>query len=218
MIYKTFVIVALIFAGDFVVGHIRDGYSMGSVIPPEKELREASLQLGGWQGRDLPADARIREILRARSGIDRVYQNEDGEQVLVHAVWTDDYLKLHFPQQCYRLSGWAEESIEEVALKPTASVTVPAKLLTFEQDGRMIRVLYWFQFGEHVFLDRVQHRLLRRKVCWGQTEWPPLMKFMLETSDDGSGTADQRLIDVAERLYREIHGPGASPGEQAVKS
>jgi hypothetical protein len=203
MLFRSFTVALVLIAGSFVVSYIRDGYSFGSVVPPARELSSTKLNLAGWKGTELPEDPRIREVLRARSGIDRVYQNKNGESVLVHAVWTDDYLRLHFPQQCYRESGWNDDGVSDVLVSTTGDTQFPAKILGFNQDGRRIKVLYWFQLGDHVFLDRVQHRWLRRKVCWGKKEWPPLMKFMLETPDRGD--ADERLLKLAGQLHDDIH-------------
>ena len=206
MIYKAIFVCALLLAGNLAVAHIRNGYEMGSVVPPERDLSDAPLQLAEWQGTDLPPDPRIREILCARSGIDRVYQDSTGTEVLVHAVWTDDYLRLHFPQQCYRQSGWDLTGSKDVDVPTADGETFPARLLSFKRDGRRIQVLYWFQLGDNVFLDRLEHRLLRRTVCWGQREWPPLMKFMLETPDKGLERGQDALVSLSTKLQEAVVG------------
>jgi hypothetical protein len=192
-------------AGNVAVWYIRAGYEMGSVVPPERDLTDTSLTLGNWVGEDLPANPRLREILRAKSGIDRLYRNPDSGDVLVHAVWTDDYLRLHFPQQCYRETGWELVDSKSVEVDRVSGGSFPAKILSFAQDKKKIQVLYWFQLGEHVFLDRVEHRLLRRKVCWGEREWPPLMKFMLETDNTGLGRSEEALLEMASLLDQQVH-------------
>lgn len=204
MIYKSIAVVVLLILGNVAVAHIRDGYEMGSVVPPSTSLADTALQIGSWSGADLPADPRLREILRAKAGIDRVYRDDEGQQVLVHAVWTDDYLRIHFPQQCYREAGWELTETEDCEIERSDGSLFDAKILSFSRDGRRIKVLYWFQLGEHVFLDRIQHRLLRRKVCWGQKEWPPLMKFMIETPDTGLGRGRQTLKDFSVLFEREM--------------
>ena len=205
MIYKSAIVFGFLVVGNFAVAYIRQGYEMGKVVPPAKGLQEMSLRLDDWKGSDLPADPRLREILRAQDGVDRVYTDSStGQRVLVHAVWTDDYLKLHFPQQCYRESGWELVNTKDVEIASETGRKFPAKLLSFTQENKRIQVLYWFQLGEHVFLDRVQHRLLRRKVCWGQKEWPPLMKFMLETEDIGLGRSEETLLGFAAKFSRDI--------------
>ncbi|QDV42308.1 hypothetical protein Enr13x_21530 [Stieleria neptunia] len=204
MIHKSVFAVFLLIAGNFAVSYIRDGYEKGSVVPPDRSLDETALQLGQWTGEDLPADPRIREILRAKAGVDRVYRDEAGREVLVHAVWTDEYLRLHFPQQCYREAGWEQIDEEIVEVTRRDGESFQGKLLHFVQAGRRIQVLYWFQLGEHVFLDRIEHRLLRRKVCWGQKEWPPLLKFMLETRDTGLHQSEELLTQFAGELSNEV--------------
>jgi len=214
MYWKTLTLVVVLLAGNSLVDYVRRGYSLGQVIPPERELSETSLRIGNWEGRDLPADPRIRKILRARSGVDRVYRNPRGDEALVHAVWTDDYLQLHFPQQCYREAGWELQSEEDLEVSTGKSVTFPVKVLRFTQGKKSIRVLYWFQLGEDVFLDRIQHRFLRRKVCWGKTEWPPLMKFMLETPESGLGRSNEVLTDLAARLHEEVFETTSASGPE----
>ena len=205
VIYKALLAFAILLAGSYAASSIRDGYSFGSVAPPERELSEVALSLAGWQGEELPENERLREILSAKSGIDRVYRNGDGGVIAVHAVWTDDYVKLHFPQQCYRESGWNEQGSSDVTVKSSNGTEIPAKILNFVQDGRKSCVLYWFQLGEHVFLDRVEHRLIRRKALWGKKEWPPLMKFMLDTP--AGPEAEQRLLDLAGAIHGEFYSP-----------
>ncbi|MEO1525486.1 MAG: exosortase C-terminal domain/associated protein EpsI [Planctomycetota bacterium] len=204
MIGKTVTVLVLLVIGNVAVSHIRNGYEMGRVVPPRWSLNELETTLADWRGSDLPADPRLREILQAKEGVDRVYRSESGNEVLLHAVWTDDYLRLHFPQQCYRESGWELTKTQDREIQCENGTAFPCKVLSFSQGDRRIQVLYWFQLGEHVFLDRVQHRLLRRKVCWGQKEWPPLMKFMLETSDKGLGRGEEALIDFASKVSAEL--------------
>jgi len=200
MLYKSLAACVLLVAGNFAISHIQNGYEMGEVVPPTVDLSHLPLQFAKWQGKDLPSDPRLREILRAKAGIDRIYRNDRSQEVLVHAVWTDDYLRLHFPQQCYRESGWELMGTEDVEIDGSGGKPFPAKILSFTRGDQSIKVLYWFRLGEHVFLDRLQHRMLRRKVCWGKREWPPLMKFMLETPDAGLGRGDQALVEMASDL------------------
>ncbi|MEM9366161.1 MAG: exosortase-associated EpsI family protein, partial [Planctomycetota bacterium] len=159
-IVNCIVVLAVLIGGNVAVSYIRAGYEMGAVVPPESDLADASLNLGSWVGKDLPEDPRLRQILRAKSGVDRVYQNPKKGDVLVHAVWTDDYIRLHFPQQCYRESGWEMTDSKTIEVEQANGNSFPAKICNFVQDGKQIQVLYWFQLGEHVFLDRMQHRLL----------------------------------------------------------
>ena len=103
--------------------------------------------------------------------------------------------------------GWEDRGSRDVIVTSTTGERFDAKIVGFSRDGQDVRVLYWFQLGDRVFLDRIQHRLARREKLWGEKEWPPLMKFMLETSDDGTGTADESLIDMARQIYGDFFEP-----------
>lgn len=205
MITKTVLGILLLISGHFVGSSIRDGYSFGQVVPPKKDLADVSQILGQWSGRDLPADDRLRDTLCARAGIDRTYRDDEGNEVLVHAVWTDDYLRIHFPEQCYRESGWDLLDSSPLEVQSPSGKTFPAKTLRFARDGREIQVLYWFELGEHYFLDRWQHRSVRRGVCWGRKDWPPLMKYMLESPSPSIKSGQEHLRDVAGRLHDASH-------------
>ncbi|MEM9589229.1 MAG: exosortase C-terminal domain/associated protein EpsI [Planctomycetota bacterium] len=204
LVFRCLAIVSLLIVGSLAVTYIRAGYEKGSVVPPTSDLTAVSLTLGDWHGTDLPADPRIRDVLCARDGIDRVYRNAKNRDVKVHAVWTDDYIRLHFPQQCYRQSGWELLDWKDVDVQTDGGDSFPARICEFSQDGQQIQVLYWFALGDRVFLDRVGHRLLRREVCWGQTEWPAMMKFMLETNVAGLGRSEDDLVEVAATLHQEL--------------
>ncbi|QDV65116.1 hypothetical protein Mal65_42860 [Crateriforma conspicua] len=201
MVSRAVIVCLVLVCGHFVVEYVKDGYSFGKVVPPTTDLKDSPLTFAGWQGEDLPEDPRLREILCAKSGIDRLYRKRDGSRVLIHGVWTDDYLKLHFPQQCYRESGWEQVDSIDVKLNPKDFDNFTGRIITFAQGDRKIQVLYWFQLGPYTFLDRFQHRMLRRQVCWGQKEWPPLMKFMLETPYDPVRRSGESLVEFAEQFY-----------------
>ena len=165
------------------------------------------------------------KYLQAQSGVDRIYRSPAGAEVSAHVVWTDDYIKVHFPEQCYKEAGWkhvSTQSIEiglpevglaedgaELAASNDVQIEadghrIPARLLTFNRDGRATTVLYWFQMGDGFFFDRVNHRMLRRKVCWGNREWPPLVKVMLEAPTAGT-RSENHLREVASEILAWMH-------------
>ena len=162
--------------GQLAVLYVQRGYTIGSVVAPDRDIRQIPMRMGPWLGEELTENARLQEFLQARSGIDRLYRNATGDTVLAHVVWTDDYVRIHYPEQCYRESGWEETASERIEITLSNQTTFPAQLLTFKRDGETKRVLYWFQMGDEFFFDRVRHRVLRRQVCWGKKEWPPLVK------------------------------------------
>lgn len=200
MLAKTVGCIALVLTGHFAVKYIKDGYSFGRVIPPETQLEDIPLHLGEWRGTELAADEQLREILQAKSGIDRVYRRHDGSEIFIHAVWTDDYIRVHYPAHCYRHTGWTLVKSQPIDVETPSGHEIPCRIDQFERDGKKIEVLYWFQMGDEFFLDRFGHRSVRRKVCWGKTEWPPLMKFMLERPVLGF-SGHEELSDLAGRVF-----------------
>jgi EpsI family protein len=179
---------------------------MGSVEPPGWDLEQLPVKFEAWTGQDVPADARLLEQLQARAEVDRQYRNPDGDQVHVHAVWTDDYVRVHFPQQCYRESGWQQTASKDVSIPVTSTAVLPGRLLTFQRDAGRVQVLYWFQLGDQFFLDRWGHRSARRHACWGTKQWPPLVKVMLETQVTGADEGETRLREIARHVFLWMNG------------
>lgn len=211
MFIRCLLLATILSIGHLLVGHVEDGYSFGSVVPPANDFDDIPLQFDSWNGIDRPEDQRdprLREFLQEREGIDRTYSNTDtGHDVTVHAIWTDDYIKIHFPEQCYRETGWALIATSNSSIEKPNGETFPAKLLKFHREGSTKYVLYWFQLGDNYFFDRWRHRALRREVCWGEKEWPPLMKFMLETDAPEESTSRAALEQIASHLHTAINAP-----------
>jgi EpsI family protein len=180
---------------------IQHGYMMGAIEPPKCSPRDLPVQLGEWKGEDTTTDPRLTGALQALASVDRIYRDRAGNAVYMHFVWTDDYIRIHLPQQCYREAGWKQTDESGISIPVRGDLTIPARLLTFERDEERIRLLYWFQLGDRFFFDRRGQRLARQQLCWGRTTWPPLVKVMLQTSDADPAQAEARLRDVARLLF-----------------
>lgn len=205
MMFRFATAILLLLAGWGVSAWIRAGYSMEEIIPPPRNLHALPQQTDGWSSEDIQPDPRITGFLEAIASVDRRYRRATGEQVLLHAVWTSDYVKVHFPEQCYRENGWSQTDSREIAIPLGEDASFPARLLTFERDRQRVHVLYWFQLGDRVFLGRAEHRLLRRELCWGRKQWPPLVKVMLHTSIANPETARKQLTEFADFVGRWTH-------------
>lgn len=207
-------IAALLAVAQVAVLYIERGYTLGSVVPPARDVSELPPKMGPWSGETQEVNEQLKDFLQSRSGIDRVYRKPTGDAVITHLLWTDDYIRVHFPEHCYRQAGWEKVDSVDLEINPAeelpssvvsanggpgeSSDTFPARLLTFRQEEQEIQVLYWFQMGSEPFFDRIQHRSLRRQVCWGNREWPPLIKVMLQSSGRRS---EDHLTEMAARIH-----------------
>jgi EpsI family protein len=195
------VIIGTLLVGWGLSEWIRSGYTRDSIVPPARTPATLPISFLGYTGKDIDPDPKLLGFLQAESQIDRTYRRPTGEEVTLHAIWTSDYIKLHFPEQCYRESGWTETNRQKVSLPIPGHEPVPANLLTFEQGGQRIQVLYWLQLGDRIILSRTEHRLALRSECWGKKEWPPLVKVMLTSPAANPVTAQERLEKMATGVY-----------------
>jgi hypothetical protein len=202
---RPLLIVVILASGQLATLWIQRGYSVGQVVPPAVDIAGLPHQLAAWTGQELPPDPRLQRFLQARSGVYRCYRHPTGREVLTHVVWTDDYIRINYPEQSYGESGWTKTDSESVEIKTAGEVYFPAVLLTFQREFEQIQVLYWFELGDEFFFDRVAHRALRRRVCWGQRQWPPLIKVMLQTPNSFADAGQQSLRDVAGHIYTWMH-------------
>jgi len=84
--------------------------------------RDLPLQIGPWQGRDLPTDEAVREYLAADTMLQRLYRRGE-RSLLVSAVFGNQWRSLHSPAGCYPSQGW--QTVERRAAEVPAQGPLP---------------------------------------------------------------------------------------------
>ena len=195
-------VVVFLVAVQAVVSWIQRGYTMEEIASPLRSPSDLPHQIGPWKGEDVKADEKLIGRLEAEAEVDRLYRNADGSAISLHYLWSKDYVRVHFPQQCYHEAGWEKVSEKTVSIPIAKDQEIPARIITFDREGEKIQVLYWLQLGDQFFFDRGAHHVLRQRLCWGVKKWPPLTKLMLQTSATNPEAAQARLIDLARAVYQ----------------
>jgi EpsI family protein len=174
------------------------GYTQGTVIPPRQPLRELPLALGTWRGADVEADEKVLHAVGADQIVTRSFTSSTGGQIALHAaLWLDpDQWTPHLPKICYLGAGWKIVEEKTVLLEREGEPDVPVRLMTLEQQGQRIQTLHWYQRGENVYTDRNGARAARRRL-WGESQWPPLIKVLLQTSAYDKKQSESRLRELA---------------------
>ncbi|NQU26358.1 MAG: EpsI family protein [Candidatus Nealsonbacteria bacterium] len=193
------IVVVLIYA---TTSMLREGGSAGGVRPLRKDLQELPLSLGEWEGEEGELDPEIFQKTGAVDTIDRTYRDAAGHQVILHSAYWDEYGvgPPHDPHVCYPGAGYRITHEKDVLLDGPNKSTCRARLLTLALDGRVEYVLYWYQHGDSVFVDRAGLRKSRQK--WrGRKVWPPVFKVMLQTDGTGAEQAVKRLQSIAEPTF-----------------
>jgi hypothetical protein len=167
------------------------------VRPPKQHLQEQAFEMGQWKSQSVQSPPE--RVLAV--GADEMAENQyerDGSTVFAHrASWTslDEWLP-HEPDICYTSQGWKIASQSTVALPNRPDVHVA--LRSYEQAGRRLWVVFWYQIGAFTYSDRDGARPARR-AFWGQHERPPLVKTVLQTLDDDPSGA--KLLSLAGLIY-----------------
>ena len=171
---------------------------VGSLNTP---LRDLPHRLGVWTGRDTPLDERLWTTLGADEVINREYQQDAGGvlglQISSFKV-SDNHLP-HEPVLCYKNAGWKKVEEKDVRLKIESQGTRLVRIMAFEQDGRRIHVLYWFQFANANALDNDGLRTARFRV-YGEKTWPPVVKVMVQSTTADIARAEPELRAFGEQI------------------
>lgn len=180
-VWITACVMCICYAG---VCYVRAGYRF-EVAPLSHGLESLPQSLDGWQGKDIPLDEHVKEILNAQKTLSRVYRDEGGASVALNvSAWlrpeTVTEAAPHIPKICYTNAGWAvlEERLHKVA-SPRGEL--PITVLLLKRHEEVIVVGYWYQLGNDYFNTAGEARHLHQKL-WGKRTWPATIKVLMQTS------------------------------------
>jgi EpsI family protein len=155
--------------------------------------------LAGWIGADAELDSHLFEFLGADQAINRSYSSSAGQSVAVHvAAWIGpDEWAPHPPEACYTSAGWELSGERTEAFDTPGGVNV--QRFTARRGGEELTVLYWYRLGDVSFKNRDQARQAR-KALWGQSEWPPPIKVLIQSPGSGDDDARSGMDEMARAI------------------
>lgn len=171
-----------------------------TIRQPEMDINTLSDSLAGWTGKPVELDPEVVRFVGAGSHVSRVYYRGDEDPVSVYAaVWADQSIATdispHPPTVCYPNAGWTFERHKEVVLDGS----LPVMLLEFSRAGERIVTAHWYQMGDLQYVDRTSGRMQLSKL-WGEKEWPPMVKVLLQTHASSIEEAESRLTLIAKEV------------------
>ena len=182
-LWTTALVVVLAFGlGGLVLYRV----SSADVRPLKKSFSQLPLEIGGFIGKDQQLDEQVARSVGATDSVSRMYKSPAGVEISVHAAaWDslDQPTLPHPPAICYVASGAQIVDQRQVTVD-TENPTEPpivAQVLTIDREGQRSFVLYWYRWDDDVCTTRSQAVWTRLRLV-GQSEWPPVVKVMLETS------------------------------------
>ena len=186
--------VVLLVIGFGVTTWVSHGYEH-TIRPPARPLEELPSNLGDWHGEELPdLDERTVGVLGADSTLGRRYTNpKTNESVSLHfAIWSTEMdipdPAPHPPQACYTGVGFEIQGSQTLGPDDfndegdVLGENFQAELVRYEQAGKSVATLHWFQIGPDVFTDKSDGRSVHQSL-WGVSEWPSTLKVLIHIDD-----------------------------------
>jgi len=198
MLVRVCLAALVLVAIQLSVAYVQRNRQPTEIRPPSPSLKELPEKLGPLTGQEISMDPRVTAAVRAIEAVDRAYEKQDGGRVVVElaAFDSNELDPPHMPQVCYTKAGWTIKNQTDVKIKLGES-TRRARVLSLEQEGQHVHVLYWYQLGEAEVLDAREMRNERWKL-FGQRSWPPLVKVMMQTSLSEPSEAEEQMRSFAE--------------------
>ncbi|MBI5874120.1 MAG: EpsI family protein [Candidatus Omnitrophica bacterium] len=133
------------------------------IVPASKEdvlVSKLPMNIGDWQGKDLPVEEVAYQILETRNLILREYTRGQ-DTVYLYIVYSQDNRKVsHPPEVCFEGSGITIVKKEPIVLEVSGNKEVFANKLTVEKAGVTNLVVYWYKAGNY-YIDNYLKQQLR---------------------------------------------------------
>jgi len=181
---------------------LKRGFEPSSVIEPRVDISQLPLKFGNWEGEPIELDERIFARTGAKSYADRVYRAEGQLPVTLHSAmfYKYDQAVIHLPDLCFRAQEWQLESQRSIPLRLDDQTSITAVLSIWRKANERLMVAYWYQLDKQVILSRLD--LAKARFFMTRKQWPPMVKFLLQTPIDSEEKAEARLKTIAEHVGR----------------
>ena len=127
-----------------------------------RAIKNIPLEFGQWQGKDIPLDEQIYEILETRSIITRAYRGKNGQEVLLSIVYyPETKVDFHAPESCLAGRGiQISKSDQTITVTPTEKkVTINLNRLIRQQAGSDELIYYFYKAGDFLGKNYIKLRL-----------------------------------------------------------
>jgi EpsI family protein len=124
-------------------------------------IAQIPLHFGQWQGKDLPLEEKIYEVLETRSIIHRSYSSPSGESVFLSIVYyTETKVDFHAPEGCLAGQGVQVTKEEKViSLHPEGrEIQLGLNQLVRREEGTDTLVYYFYKAGKFLGQNYVRLR------------------------------------------------------------
>jgi EpsI family protein len=167
-----------------------------------RAIKNIPLEFGQWQGKDIPLDEQIYEILETRSIINRAYRTENGKEVLLSIVYyPETKVDFHAPESC--LAGRGIQSDQTITITPNEKkVTINLNRLIRQQAGSDELIYYFYKAGDFLGKSYIKLRLNLALNKFGRKEKSgSLIRVSTPVFGEDYKSASNMLTSFIEDLY-----------------
>jgi EpsI family protein len=160
-----------------------------------------SLQLGKWQGEEVPVPADVQKALPTARILSRSYQCPTGPAFLT-IVSGSDATVLHDPHDCLSGDGWQflEEHTRTV---PAGDQDTPLRVreVIMQKGGDRAHMWYWYAVGSEIYDTTLSARLglFRTRLTEGRGRRAEFVRLIVGGETD-SGRSSAMLSDLARHV------------------
>ncbi len=175
-----------------------------TLVPDPASLGTLPVEIGGWEGSDVPMGSSVESVLRADYNLQRAYVDPEGDIIWVYVGYYGTARggrPEHTPRGCYTGAGWGIEAAGTVLVDSALGFRVNEYRV--EQDGRRRLVHFWYRSHRRTGLlgglDQNVDRLLGR-LSGGRADGA-LVRLSTPLVDSAQeDAARSRLVRFAEAL------------------
>lgn len=156
------------------------------------------INIGQWQGKDIPLSEKDYEILETRNLIMREYKNPRGESIYLYIIYSEGNRKVaHPPEIC--LTGGGLNILDKASIQLTPSIRA-VKMLMEKGDFRQV-VVYWYKAGD-AYTDQYLKQQL--KIALGNTMGKKISGAMIRVSTNVKDNDDKSALSLIQSFVSQI--------------
>jgi EpsI family protein len=170
-----------------------------------RAIKNIPLEFGQWQGKDIPLDEQIYEILETRSIINRAYCGENGKEVLLSIVYySETKVDFHSPEACLAGRGiQISKSAQTISITYNESkVKINLNRLIRQQVNSNELIYYFYKAGDFLGKNYIRLRLnLAINKFANREKSGSLIRVSVPVLHGDTQRASTTLVNFIEQLY-----------------
>jgi EpsI family protein len=183
--------------------------SHGEPVVLSSPLNRFPLELGSWEGRDVPIDRDMLKVAAVDDYLNRVYRAEDSRAIGLYVGYyksqqTGD--AIHSPKNCLPGSGWQPVTAGHLDISLPNGTLAPVNLYVIEKGLDRQLVLYWYQSHGRIIASEywAKFYMVRDALRMNRTD-SALVRIVTPFKQDRQA-AQASAVAFAEQLLTPLQG------------